>query len=52
MVLGYGYVIESRGRVMGIEGSQLPETLIGIVGENRDYSIYLLDGGELIFFPA
>jgi len=31
---------------------QLPETFLKIVKEDRDYSIFLLDGRILIFFPA
>lgn len=30
---------------------QLPETLIEIVRADREYSIYLLQGRGLIFFP-
>ncbi len=31
---------------------ELPVTLRPIVKQNRDYSIFLLEGEELIFFPA
>lgn len=31
---------------------QLPETFLKIVKENREYSIFLLEGENLIFFPA
>lgn len=31
---------------------ELPATLRPIVKQNRDYSIFLLEGEELIFFPA
>jgi hypothetical protein len=31
---------------------QLPETLLKIVRRDQDYSIFLLEGGSLIFFPA
>ena len=37
---------------MNTEDYQLPETLLNVVRENRDSRIYLLDGKELIFFPA
>ena len=31
---------------------QLPETFLNIVKEDRDYGIFLLEGRNLIFFPA
>jgi len=31
---------------------QLPETLLKIVKKDREYSIFLLEGENLIFFPA
>jgi hypothetical protein len=31
---------------------QLPETFLNIVKEDREYSIFLLEGRNLIFFPA
>ncbi len=31
---------------------ELPVTLRPIIKQNRDYSIFLLEGGELIVFPA
>ena len=31
---------------------QLPETFLEIVKADRDYGIFLLEGEELIFFPA
>lgn len=31
---------------------ELPVTLRKIVKANREHGIYLLDGGDLIFFPA
>jgi len=31
---------------------QLPETFLKIIKEDRDYGIFLLEGGDLIFFPA
>jgi len=31
---------------------QLPETLLKIVKEDPEYSIFLLEGENLIFFPA
>ncbi|MCK5553099.1 MAG: hypothetical protein KAJ09_08140 [Deltaproteobacteria bacterium] len=36
---------------MSAEGYQVPETLLKVVGGNRGYSIYLLDGKEIIFSP-
>ena len=30
----------------------LPETYLKIVGEDKDYSIFLLEGHDLIFSPA
>lgn len=30
----------------------LPITLCRIIKENRDYGIFLLEGEDLIFFPA
>jgi hypothetical protein len=30
----------------------MPETLRKIVRANREYGIYLLEGEDLIFFPA
>jgi hypothetical protein len=30
----------------------LPETFLPIFKSNREYSIFLLKGGNLIFFPA
>lgn len=30
----------------------LPETLLKIVRQDPEYSIFLLEGEELIFFPA
>lgn len=37
---------------MSEKGFQLPETFLKIVKEDRDYSIFLLEGGNLILFPA
>jgi hypothetical protein len=37
---------------MAEQGLELPVTLIPIVKQDRDYGIFLLEGGELIFFPA
>jgi hypothetical protein len=37
---------------MSDEAYQFPESLLKIVGENWDYGIYLLEGKEIIFFPA
>jgi hypothetical protein len=37
---------------MSAEGYQLPGTLRRIVRENRDHGIYLLEGNNLISFPA
>lgn len=37
---------------MAEKGFELPLTLRQIVKQDRDYSIFLLEGGELIFFPA
>jgi len=31
---------------------QLPETFLKIVKADREYSIFLLEGENLIFFPA
>jgi len=31
---------------------QLPETLLRIVKEDREFSIFLLEGEKLILFPA
>lgn len=31
---------------------QLPETFLKIVKRNPEYSIFLLEGENLIFFPA
>jgi hypothetical protein len=31
---------------------ELPETFLRIVKDDRDYSIFLLEGEKLIFFPA
>ncbi len=31
---------------------KLPETLLKIVHADKDYSIFLLEGDNLIFFPA
>jgi len=31
---------------------QLPETLLEIVKADREYSLFLLEGGDLVFFPA
>ncbi len=31
---------------------ELPVTLRQVVRQDRDYSIFLLEGEELIFFPA
>ena len=31
---------------------ELPETLLTIVKEDRECSIFLLEGEKLIFFPA
>jgi hypothetical protein len=31
---------------------QLPETLLKIIKEDPEYSIFLLEGENLIFFPA
>jgi hypothetical protein len=31
---------------------QLPETFLKIVKEDRKYSIFLLEGEKLTFFPA
>jgi|GEM_PF-1802910 hypothetical protein len=30
----------------------LPETFLKIIRKDRDYSIFLLEGESLIFFPA
>ena len=30
----------------------LPETLLRIIRKDEDFSIFLLEGEELIFFPA
>ena len=37
---------------MTLRGFELPETFLKIVKTNRDYSIFLLQGEELVFFPA
>jgi hypothetical protein len=31
---------------------QLPETFLKIVKKDREYSIFLLEGEKVIFFPA
>lgn len=31
---------------------ELPETFLKVVGKDKDYSIFLLEGKNLIFFPA
>jgi hypothetical protein len=31
---------------------QLPEMFLKIIKEDRNYGIFLLEGGDLIFFPA
>ena len=43
---------EGRACTMVEKGFELPVTLRQIVRQDRDYSIFLLEGGELIFFPA
>ncbi len=37
---------------MAEKGFELPVTLRQIVKQDRNYSIFLLEGEELIFFPA
>jgi hypothetical protein len=37
---------------MAGEAFRLRETRLKVIKENREYGIFLLDGGKLIFFPA
>ena len=43
---------KGRGCAMAEKDFELPVTLRQIIREEREYSIFLLEGGELIFFPA
>lgn len=37
---------------MSEAGFDIPETFLKIIKQDREYGIFLLDGGELILFPA
>ncbi len=37
---------------MAKQAFQLPETFLKIISQDSDYSIFLLEGRNLIFFPA
>ena len=45
-------VRKKRGCSVTENGFELAVTLRQIVKQDRNYSIFLLEGGELIFFPA
>jgi hypothetical protein len=37
---------------MAEQAFQVPETFLKIISQDSDYSLFLLEGGNLIFFPA
>jgi predicted ribosome-associated RNA-binding protein Tma20 len=47
-----------RKSFKGLEGKmsekdfQLPETFLKVIRQDQDYSIFMLEGEKLIFFPA
>ena len=43
---------KKEGWSVAEKGFELPVTLRQIIREEREYSIFLLEGEELIFFPA